>query len=174
MSTGAKIFLLLLVVLAILFVVGMGMSIHHKTDTTNNTRNSFKASDHPVLESVQHALSLSSPQVKPVGNGCQGYAAKRLRIAASSSCGLKVAPSGKLWGLIPPADYRQVAFQVVQGKISFTPGPDDKANGGKEAQSHVWTAGDDKNDAGKLSVGSNGGTLVLQCSSPGGCLVQIQ
>jgi len=169
-STGAKVFLVVLVLLAILFAVGMGMSIHHKTDTTNNTRNSFTASDHPTLESVQRSFSRSSPQVKPVGNGCLGYAAKRLRIAGQSGCGLSVAPAGNILGLIPPAEYRQVTFKVTQGQVSFMHGPNDDVNKGDPDKSHNWGSGQE----GKLSVGRDGGTLVLQCAAPGGCEIQIE
>ena len=174
MSTGAKIFLVVLVLLALLFAVGIGMSIHHKTDTTSNTRDSFKASDHPVLESVQRSFSLSSPPVKPVGAGCLGYAAKRLRIAGSSACGLRVPPAGNILGVIPPADYRQVAFKVTLGKVSFTPEPGDKVNKGKSGEGHDWSANEADNNEGKLSVSRDGGTLLLRCQAAGGCEIQIE
>jgi hypothetical protein len=169
-STGAKVFLVVLVLLAILFAVGMGMSIRHKTDTTNNTRDSFKASDHPTLESVQRTFALSSPQVKPVGAGCLGYAAKRLRIAGQSGCGLNVAAAGNILGLIPPAQYRQVTFKVTQGQISFMHGPGDEVNKGDPDKPHNWSTGQE----GKLSVGREGGTLLLQCEGAGGCVIQIE
>lgn len=169
MSTGAKVFLLVLVLLAILFAIGVGMSIHHKTDTTNNSRDSFKASDHPILQSVQRRFS-SSPEVKPVGGGCMGYAAKRLRISGSSGCGLKVAPAKYVMGIIPPAEYRQVTFKVMQGQISFMHGPDDKVNKGDPDKPHNWNP----NEEGKLSVDRDGGTLVLRCETPSGCQVQIE
>ncbi len=170
MSTGAKVFLLVLILLAILFAVGMGMSIHHKTDTTNSTRDNFKSSDHSVLEVVQRRFSKSSPEVEPVGSGCLGYLAKRLRISGSSGCALKVAPAKYLLGMIPPAEYRQVTFKVTRGKISFMHGPDDKVNKGDPDKPHDW----DTNDEGKLSVGREGGTLMLRCVTPGGCEIVIE
>jgi hypothetical protein len=169
-STGAKVFLLILILLAILFAAGMGMSIHHKSDSTNNTRDNFKSSDHPVLAAVQRQFSKSSPEVKPVGSGCMGYAVKRLRISASSGCGLKVAVANYVLGIIPPAEYRQVTFKLTRGQISFMHAPDDRVNKGDPDKPHVWNT----NEEGKLSVGREGGTLMLMCRTPGGCEIEIE
>lgn len=170
MSTSAKIFLLVLFLLAVFFLVGLGLSVHHKSDSTNKSRDDFKSTDYPWLEKMGHVFSARSPEITPVGNGCLSYVNSRIRIRPSSACELTVGPAKPLMGIIPPPSYRSVKFTVVTGTISFKHAPEDRLNKGDPDDPKTWNPNDD----GSLSVDQDGGRLVLRCGGPGVCELKLQ
>ncbi len=171
MNSGAKVFLVVVVLLAVFFMIGLGMSVHHKDDNTNRSRDNFHPADHAWLDGLHNTFSGRGPEIDPSGNGCLSYNNNRLRIRASFPCILNVPPAKPLLGIIPPPTYRNVKFKVVTGAISFKALAEDRLNRDPDSDStRTWNP----NAEALLSVDQNGGRLVLRCDGPVACEVKFE
>jgi hypothetical protein len=171
LSTGTKIFLVVLVLLAIFYVVGLGMSVHHKIDASNQSHKNFNKDDHPWVTKLENMFPSPSPEFKAAGAGCLSYKDNRMTIKASSDCAMLVSPAKRTMYVIPPPTYRTVKFTVDAGSLLFLHAPGDNLNKGDPDDPQHWNPG---NKAVSLSVDRQGGMLVLHCMGPAPCQVSFQ
>jgi hypothetical protein len=169
LSTGTKIFLVVLALLAIFYVVGLGMSVHHKIDASNQSHKNFNKDEHPWVTGIENMFSSSNPEFKAVGTGCLSYKDKRMTIQASSDCAMLVSPAKRIMYVIPPPTYRTVKFTVDAGSLSFMHAPRDDLNKGDPDDPQYWNPGKEVS----LSVDRQGGTFVLHCIGPAPCQVSF-
>ena len=172
--SGPKIFLIVVIALAVLFVVGVGLGIgqnDRQATSPESFKRSFNPKDHGWLSKL-NVFESGSAEFKPDGGGCQNFRDKVLTVARSATCDLVVPAAGRRMVVFSPPRSQSVKFQVVVGTVSFIRLPGDELNRDPDNNSPPsWNPG---GEVRALTVGGGGGRLRLACVGTGACQLRFR
>jgi hypothetical protein len=158
--TGPKFFIIILVLLAVLFIVGVGIGLR-QNDAQPDARN-FSPPDWTSSLGDWLSPSLDLTTVQTVAGACLQAAQKTFTLAANSNCKLQVPAASK--------KYRKVKLHLVTGAsvdVSYSSPTNDPNLKQKDL---VWPGKDPQT----LLVLAGGGSIVLSCGSATSCMLQVQ
>jgi len=162
--TGPRIFIIILVLLAVLFIVGMGIGL--RQNDAQPDKGKFSPPDWASsLDWLSPSLDLTTVQV--VAGTCLQAPQKTVTLQAGSKCELQVPAASQ--------KYRKVKLHLVTGasvKVTYTTSTQGDPNLSPE-QDLEWSQ-QDRKDPKSLAVLTGGGRIALTCGSGASCLLQVQ
>jgi len=159
--TASKLFIAVLVLIAVLFIVGIGIGLR-QNDAQPDPRN-FSPPDWTNSLSDWLSPSLDLKTVQTVTGTCLQVGAKTFTLAAGSNCKLQVPSAGQT--------YRKVKLHLVTGtsvKAVYTAPPNGDPNLSQQQLS--WPGKDPQS----LLVLAGGGSLSLSCGAGAACQLQME
>ena len=159
--TGPRIFIIILVLLAVLFIVVMGIGLR-QNDAQPDAHN-FSPPDWTSSLGDWLSPSLDLTTVQVAAGACLQAVQKTFTLAPGSNCKLQAPAASQ--------KYRKVKLHRVAGAsvtVSYRSPTDDDPNLSKQDLS--WPGKDPQS----LLVLTGGGSITLSCGSGASCLLQVQ
>jgi len=158
--TGSKIFIVVLIIFALLFVAGVGIGLHQKDAQPDPQNYSPPGWTNALSDWLSPSLDLKT--VRAVTGVCLQPAQKTFALAAGSSCVLQVPSASQ--------KYRKLKLHLVTGNsatLAYNSPPGEDPNLSKQQLS--WPGKDPQS----LLILAAGGSLVLTCGSRAPCQLQM-
>jgi hypothetical protein len=159
--TASRLFIAVLILVALLFVVGIGIGLR-QNDAQPDPHN-FSPPDWSNSLSDWLSPSLDLKTVQTVAGTCLQVGTKTFDLAAGSNCKLQV-PSAR-------QKYRKAKLHLLTGaavKVVYTSPPNEDPNLSKQELS--WPGKDPQS----LLVLEGGGNLNLSCGAGAACQLQME
>jgi hypothetical protein len=159
--TASKVFIIVLILIAVLFVAGIGIGFH-QNDSQPDPHN-FTAPNWTNMLSDWLSPSLDLTTLTPVTGSCIQPAQKMFMLSPGTSCVLRV-PSVK-------QNYRKLKLHLITGgsaTLSYASPPG--TDGDLSKQQLTWPGKDPQS----LLALAAGGKLTLTCGSAPPCQLQAQ
>jgi len=168
--TASKLFIAVLVLIAVLFIVGIGIGLR-QNDAQPDPHN-FSPPDWTNSLSDWLSPSLDLKTVQTVTGTCLQVGAKTFTLAAGANCKMQVPSAGQT--------YRKVKLHLVTGtsvKVVYTAPPNGDPNLSQQQLS--WQASSQppstaSKDPQSLLVLAGGGSLSLSCGAGTACQLQME
>lgn len=163
--TGPRIFIIILVLLGVLFVVEEGIGLHQNDAQPTNPNSYSPPSWTSSLDWLSPSVDLTTVQAAP--GTCLQAAQKTIKVAAKSTCTLKVPTAS--------STYRKMKLHLVTGasvEVTYnSPTPNKNL---KNPQQLKWPPTGNAKDPQALVILADGGSVTFACGSGAPCQLQMQ
>jgi hypothetical protein len=166
--SSPKIFFVVLILLATLFVTGIGLTIHSDSgETPDRFRTELEGGKHPWISKIGKLFPPKTPPLETGSSGCISYQDRLLTIRESDRCIVIASPAMSRMLIIPPPEFQIAKFRVLAGTITFV---SDKLNQVEPAPQ--WSP--DGNERSLVVGKENENRLTLGCLGSAPCRLEFE